>query len=287
MASIPTSGLIALYDASQVSSSDGSFLSSIADSSGSGYNLYTVSSGGTITYNAINGKKAYSVSGGGWRATKSDHAGLDYNVDELTVSVVLSSGEAEAASRVWPFIVSVNATTSLFGFMESSPASGQWGVFLRGAATPQWSSGDIDTREWSVLTLVKNSTAITWYINGTQINSVNTTLKQPFSEINLGALIGQFFSGQIAVAGVWLNGFDTSTRAQWHSYVQDTYGIQVSDYVQPIATNTIKVRTGSGWEDKPIKYWDGMSWVSKPVKYWNGSDWLTKNNETGPPPIAY
>ena len=245
---IPTTGLVALYDADELTATDGAFLTTVPDTSGSGYTLYTVNAGGTLTHGAVNGKKAYEVSGGGWRATKTDNPALDYSESELTVSVVLSSGEAEASSRVWPFIVSVNDTGSLFGFMESSPSSGQWGVFLRGAASPQWASGDIDTRQWAVLTLVKNATGITWYINGTEINSIATTSPQAFSEINLGSLIGQRFSGQIAIAGVWLNGFDTETRAEWHTYVQDTYGITVSDYSGAEPSN-LKRFTGTEWVD--------------------------------------
>jgi len=38
-------------------------------------------------------------------------------------------------------------------------------------------------------------------------------------------------------------------------------------------TGYIKVRFGTYWKLKPVKYWTGSAWVQKPLKFWNGSAW--------------
>lgn len=211
--------------------SDGDILATIADQSGNSRNL-AKTTGGEATYKTalVNGQPGYRFNGS---ATFLEYDAGSLAADSaLTISVVLSSGAAEAGSRAWPFGLG-NGTTHILAFTESETA-GEWGTFVRsGAGTDKSATTGVDTTAWCVLTLTWDQTVGRLYRNGTLIGTTTSLAGAlQVQNIYIGAhyTIGEYFGGDIALAGYWRAALDTTARSQLHSYVQDSYAISVSDY---------------------------------------------------------
>jgi len=110
------------------------------------------------------------------------------------------------------------------------------------------------------------------YVNGT---SVNTTATLVTMTASLTHRIAPSTAGlKIAEIIVYHTKLSDPDRAEVHSYIQDKYGIMVSDYVGS-TSGQIKAYNGTSFISKPVKVWNGTSWTVKPVKHWNGTTWVT------------
>ena len=268
----PTTSLFARYEALlDTGKTNGQIMTSLLDFSGNGYNLFQAETAQTYNTNIINGKPAYYFAGNGaYVATDSTYTAFNSSDAQCTISIVLSSNNP-GGSRTWPFGTTYAASTSIFAFTDGA-SSGKWGAFLRGASN----AGQIyyttsDDTLWSVLTLVYDGSTIKSYMNGTEIDSKSASGNQNMNTIAVGKIVGQTWEGYIAAAYLWKKGLDSAERAALHSYVQDTYGISVSDYTPSIAR--MKVWNGS-WTKKPAKVWTGSQWKESQPKVWDGSSWI-------------
>ena len=70
------------------------------------------------------------------------------------------------------------------------------------------------------------------------------------------------------------------------NFVLDDYVVPSGDSVDfelgdegPAPTSpTVKVYDGTGFEEKPLKYWDGTSWEEpSSINTWDGTQWVNKN----------
>lgn len=282
---IPVTGLLARYEARlQTPVADNTNVTTMPDQSGNGYNLFQTETAQKYRTNIVNGQPSYYFAGNGaYQASNVDYPALAITDSELTISVIVNSNAA-GGSRTWPFGLTQGDSTSIFAFTDGASA-GKWGAFLRGANnTGQIYYTTSDDTVWAVLTLVYDGSTIKSYINGTEVDSKAATGSQVSNRISMGKIVGQTWEGYLAGAFIWRKGLDATERASLHSYVQDTYGITVSDYISPPSggSGLIKVWNGSSWVRKPIKVWNGTLWVQKPVKVWSGANWVT-TNPSGPP----
>lgn len=229
----PTNNLFARYEAQlQTGVAHDTQLTSIPDVSGVGvaYNLFLASTAGFYKANQLNGKAAYYLGGSGYyQASSVDYPSLASADGQVTIAAILNSN-TPGTSRSWPFGTTQSESTSIFAFTDGS-SSGKWGDFLRGAnSVGQRYYTTSDDTTWSVVTLVYDGATIKAYLNGTEILSSPATGNQPMNRIRLGSIVNQNYEGFIAGAYIWKTGLDATARANFHSYVQDEFGITVSDY---------------------------------------------------------
>lgn len=228
----PTTGLAARYEALlDTGHTDAEPLATIEDQSGNARHLTQATAGKQPTYRTgiVGGQPAYRLDGvddiASWSGTVLQPAAT-------TISVVVSSSPSEATSRKWPFTASVGTVT--IHALTEGVTTGEWGTFARtNSATVQQTTAGVDTTAWCVLTLVWDGANATLYRNGAQVATNALAGIQQFTEISIGALVSlatECFGGDVALAGAWTVALDATARADLHTYVQDTYGITVSDY---------------------------------------------------------
>jgi hypothetical protein len=110
-------------------------------------------------------------------------------------------------------------------------------LFIQSSKWSSWSNATIVgstavAGAWVVLTAVFNGATSSIYINGTQVGTGNGSSGQLGAILNLGRHQTNFqnWHGDIGELLVYNAAADATTRAQIHSYVQDYWGITVSDY---------------------------------------------------------
>lgn len=228
----PTTNLEARYEAAlDTGHTNGEALTSIDDQSGNTRTLVTSTTQLPVyTTGVVNSQPCYRFDGSDDRAYTTSVTGISSSA--LTISVVASSGGAEGTSRQWLFAL-YNGTTHILAVVEGA-TSGEWGSFARtSAGTIQQATSGVSTLSWCVLTLVWDGTTVYMYRNGTLVDSDALGGTFTVAGISIGRLetvAGEAFAGDIAMAAVWDTALNATARADLHSYVQDTYGITVSDY---------------------------------------------------------
>lgn len=234
----PTTGLLARYEAlSEVGYTDGDPLATIADQSGAGRDMLQTTAAKKPTFRSgvVNGLPTYRVDGVDDRAVWDAPMSGGHTPTAWSISAVISSGVSEASSRKWPFAYD-RGTAQLFALTEGA-TSGEYGTFVRSSGgTVQQSTSGVDTTGFCVLTVTWDGSTVRFYRNGIEIAS--TALGGSYAQLDansqftIGSIpdLEEYFSGDIALAAVWDTALDATARADLHTYVQDTYGITVSDY---------------------------------------------------------
>jgi hypothetical protein len=209
--------------------SDDDPVTTATDQSGVGRDL----TGGSPTYKTgiLNGHAVYRFDGTD-DVLDYVHGSSDVG-NAQTITVVVSSGAAEATSRVWPLSVNRGSTSGIMAFTEGV-VSGEWGTFHRtfdtGGDTVQQATSGVDTRDFTVLTLDWDGSTTRFYVDGALVNETSLGGDTDVQDVDMGAHLSQFFSGDVALAARWDASLGATGRAELHSYVQDTYGITVADY---------------------------------------------------------
>lgn len=244
----PTSSLAARYEARlQAPVADATALSTIADHSGLARNLSQADASKRLLYRtaALNGNPAYEADAvDDWASVTVSGV----NTTAQTLSVVAKYVGGASAVRVWPMMVmNAGGTRILAPYRRTGTTSAWWG-FFRTSSTVELDSG-LTSTNWSVVTLVRDGTTSSLYIDGTLITSGAHTGTLLYDTIQFGGRSGttDSFGGQIALGAAWDKALDSTERAALHSYVQDTYGITVADYTggggTPVATVTDNARS--------------------------------------------
>lgn len=239
----PTTDLVARFEARLESGySDNDPITTAINHAGT--SQYPNVSGGSPTFKTgiLNGEPVFRFDG------TDDHLSGTASSDNFaafTICAVLSSGAAEATSRVWPFTFDSSSTTRILALTEGV-TSGEWGTFVRtsgtGGGTTQQSTSAVDTREFCVLVLVWDGTNATFYRDGAQVAQTSRTgLAQSMSRVQLGANLSEFFSGDLALAAGWSVALGSTALDDLHDYVETTY----FGATGPPWTLTVDV-TGSG-----------------------------------------
>jgi hypothetical protein len=243
----PTVGLFARYEAKDESGyTAGDPVETIVDQSGNARPLSqaTVAKRPTWHPSVVNGNAVFRFDGVDDLSLGSYLSGEPMTA--WTITVVVSSDPGEATSRKWPFAVDSGSASRIFAFTEGVTSS-EWGSFVRSTTgTVQQSTSGVDTTVWTVLTLVWDGTVTSLFRNGTQVET-SAALAGSIHTSSIGmaaiaALQSECMSGDVALAAAWRNtAMGASARADLHTYVQDTYGIAVSDYVSSGVTGTVGV----------------------------------------------
>lgn len=237
----PTTNLYSRYEAKlDTGYSNGQEADPINDQSGNSRNLSSpvTQDGPTYTTGVLNGEAVYRFSGSDQSLR---HSLTEYAPGAWTLSLVVAS-DFEATSRKWVFGLQ-RGTGRILAFTEGATSS-EWTTFWRtSAGTTEQATSGVDTTEWCVLTVVWDGSTVTFYRNGTQVDQDSRSGTSDIQSITIGGSIVttgvDCFDGDIALAATWDAALDSSARAALHSYVQDTYGITVSDYTSGAITGTL------------------------------------------------
>jgi hypothetical protein len=129
----------------------------------------------------------------------------------------------------------IAATMELLGF---SGGGNNAEMYMQSSKWRSWanaeliSTGNATANAWVVFTFVLNGSTSALYINGTQVASGsggNATLRETFF-LGRHPTNGLNWRGDIGEVIIYTGAADATTRAQIHSYVQDYWGITVTDY---------------------------------------------------------
>ena len=241
----PETGLFARYEALlQRGVTHDTQLQSIPDLSGAStpFNLFVSSTPGRYRQNVVNGQPAYYLTGSGYyQASSNDYSAIASSDPQVTIAAIVNSN-TPGTTRSWPFGTTFGESGSIFAFTDGN-TPGNWGYFARGAVTPnQVNLPSTDDTQWTVLTMSFTGSAVNVYLNGDLVGTHTGSGLQQMDRIRFGNIVNQNFEGYIAGAYIWKRGLSQAERADFHSYVQDTYGIQVADYVGgSIATNQLRI----------------------------------------------
>lgn len=249
---LPTAGLFARYEAHlHTGLVSGDPVVQVTDQAGTRHMTSLTSARRPTWVSAVlNGHAVYRFDG------VDDLTAVDFASQAppaWSLSLVVRSEPVEATTRKWPAYAGTD-TSQVMAFTEGV-TSGEWGTFSRTTSpttTVQQSTTGVLTTTWCVLTIVWNGAAVAFYRDGTLVNSAALAGTFGLTTLSLGALEsdvstalrGECMSGDIALAGFWNTALTTTERSELHSYVQDTYGIVVSDYSGGVTT-TRKMRVGA------------------------------------------
>jgi len=249
----PTTNLYVRYEAeSEVAYTDGNTVTTANDQGPNGIDL-TVASTNKPTWkeSSINGLAAYRHNAGA-------SVGIYSTLGTITPSAFTISAVVELDSAL-------TARGNVFGVFDefvdqfsinAGGTSGEWGARLRlssGTLVDLVTSGATTTNP-AVLTLTWDGTTARFYVNGTEVDNglLNNAATLNVDEIVIGsnatAGAGEPLGGDVSLAAAWTTALDATARADLHTYVQDTYGITVSDttyygyaVVEDAATNVSSV----------------------------------------------
>lgn len=234
--SMPTTGLVDDWDIRNVTGIvDGNPLPSFAGTTGS-YSQGTASAQGT--YRATGGPNsvaAVELDG------VDDHYAQQYasatTYSGFTVSYVVKStnaatstahivGEMRRSTDSNPIIGYLSARTTNNSIVRVTGGSFAW---LNASPEPDWTV-------WHVIDVVYDGTNASLYVDGTLVAQAALSGSATIDTAVLGAdwsgtSYSQYFAGTLTREVFWDHGLDATERADWHSVVEDTYGITVSDYV--------------------------------------------------------
>lgn len=254
--SIPTPD--AWYAADSLSQSDNTAVTSVSDLSG---NSKTASNNGTVTYrtNQINSLPAFTFTGAG-RLQSSQSMG------EATTQAFTVFKTTTPTTNVGVVTSSVNG-----GFELQSRNSSNLGINRKNTNNITASaSSTVSANTWYIASgiWVSGSKGTIWQ-NGTQVANASTALTPVASTLWFGnnAIV------TVAEVIIYNTELDTTQRATVHSYLQDKYGITVSDYI-PLEVDKVKYHNGTEWVVKPLYHWDGVDYIKERVWAYSGSEWV-------------
>lgn len=230
---LPT-GIVARWKAADLGLTDGAAVGSWADSSGNGH---------TATQTTATKKPTYHSSdpdGFGTFPCVSFDGGDNLNVpfatalnnNPLTIAAVFVNKQASSQGGIYWWQQSGTARYGLMGHSSSGA-----GLFTGGASI--FTTGDTLKTAYHVVTATEGTNAQEIFLDGSSKATGTATFTA-----NTGAagLIGQwtsaFWTGTLAELIHFDHVLTSTERSQWHSYVQDTYGVTVSDYTSSGSTST-------------------------------------------------
>jgi hypothetical protein len=227
----PTTNLLARYEAlSETAYSDGNEATTVTNqvsssiSNGEGRGL-------TWRSNVLNGHAVYRFDG------TDDYANASISLVTYTawsISAVVKAA-SEGTSRSWPFVMG-EETTDIMAFTEGATSS-EWGAFARtsgsGSGTNQIFTSGVDTTEWTHLLLVWDGSTVTFYRDGSVVNSGSRAGGFDADSLSMGDLdyrgkggvanLGEYFGGDIALMAAWSKALDSTERGDLQDYVDSTY----------------------------------------------------------------
>lgn len=245
------SGTSALYrwKASDIALADNTEIDSWPAATGGVALSGTTSTRPTLQTNELNGKSVVRFDGAGDVAFTGDTA-FTSTAQPITWYVALNqSSAATSGLRQVMFFDGDGGSNSLECLIDAGVRH-TWG----GSGYPAFGSQTADT--WTVWTLTFASGTATSYLNGSADGSPGSTgAAATGTKLLVGGHRSDFrpFGGDIAEIVVCTGAHDATIRASVHSYMQDEYGITVTDYVAAsvydpptgLPTN-IPVNPGSG-----------------------------------------
>lgn len=247
----------AWYSADSLSQLDNTAVTSVSDQSG---NSKTATNTGTVTYRTgqINSLPAFTFTGAG-RLQSSQ------SMSEATTQVFMVYKTTTPGTNVGVVTSSANG-----GFELQSRTPSNLAVNRKNTNNIISGSG-ISSNTWYIASgiWVSGSKATAW-LDGTQVAN-NTTALTPAASTTLW--FGNNAIITLAEVIVYNTELDTTGRATVHSYLQDKYGITVSDYI-PLADDKITYWDGVEHVVKPMKLWDGSQWYKERIWAYNGSEWV-------------
>lgn len=248
---LPETDLVGRYEARlQTGYSNNDVLTTVTNGQGTFPDLDTAKGTPRFIENVLNGHPVFRGDGGASRVFSSEDLGSAGSISITTV--VRSAGGG--TGRKWPFVTNgptTTGTSSIFAFTENVNGN-EWGTFVRTSATTvQYQDTADATAEFKVLTLTWDGVDARFYVNGTLQNTSPIGGTLSLFDVSLlgynggGSLDLEGIEGDVALSAVWLTELDAAARAKVHTYVQDTYGIQVSDYQWGEATEFTGIATNS------------------------------------------
>ena len=219
-------GLTAWYRADSITGiANGGALTAWADSSGNGYLTEQPFNDQPTFQTAVIGPMAAVRFGTGGGTALRSGAPISGGAQTIFAVVHPTALGSEMAIR----------GSDEGGLTLELDSSGHPQLVKRAQAWVAGGSGTLPTTAASIVTATYAADAAALYVNGTQSGSVTnppTVTAGTYTYIGAGTLFGdQGFVGDIAEVIVYNRTLTTSERGQIHSYLQDKYGIAVSDYV--------------------------------------------------------
>ena len=263
---IPTSGLLGWWRVSDLAPvADGTRITSIPDQSGNGNNLalYGSQLGPKYYANMINGHPAAffdNVSSDGIASET-----IDMGRNNVTMIAVIRPNTATGNHSIFD-----GSGTGGVGIRQSG--TGVAMVVRAVLASTVVATGNLSVNTPALVTADWDSVNNRGFINGTISNTNSYTPAITGSRFLLVGAGTSNFSGYMAEWWIYDHKLSDADRAQVHSYVQDKYGISVSDYVPPVYR--MDVWDGSSWAKRPAKVWTGSQWKESQPKVWDGSSWI-------------
>lgn len=229
------SGLRGRWRASTISSppSDGADLTSFTDTAGSSYHATTYSGGTAPIYRSSGAFLPNSKPVVEYVAANTDESTAPVPNNTATTKFVVARLKTLPTGGVWaPFAAMTN------GYSMLTVSTGKFGV---GIATVTWlvdpasnpGGVTLSTGTWYVLTISgNNSNSATSWVNGTQDGTSSTSHSSTATRWNFGGreFTGDNLDGYIAEVLDYSAVLSAGDRATVHSYIQEEYGITVSDY---------------------------------------------------------
>jgi gliding motility-associated-like protein len=228
-----------------------SFCGNANDESGNGNN--GVVTGATLSSDRFgNANSAYHFDGNDFIKVNSI-----YDYPNKTINCWFNASEIFQNGNNSYQILSIDAQTLNHGMTSAQLESGQISIFAGGENNPFFTP--IDSNQWYMLTLVRNTTNVEYYLNGILLGSNNSGTITSTSNDNENLLIGvdrseivQFFKGNIDDIGIWNRAltqqeieqlFSHGNLSSWWS---DGTTNQTSIHVQPTQNTTYSVTVSDG-----------------------------------------
>lgn len=246
-AALPTSNLAFRLLADSISGANGDPVASWAEISGQGHPAAAQSNSSnrpTLVLNAVNGHKAVSFNGTSqFLALSGSALDVGRNSGAINVFIVYNYPIAYSGVRT-ALAISTGTSSTSSRCLVQKPASGVWSVggrrldadsasFINGSTVPIGAWGAVSAR------FVWSSSDLYQYLNGSLGGSSTSWLANGSTSDTaaLSACVGantagtaEYFGGHIAEIIIYSADLNASQRATVHSYIQDTYNINVSDY---------------------------------------------------------
>lgn len=254
---LPTTGLVLDLDVDQVTGVDGDPISTVVDQSSTGANA--TSSGTnrpTLRTGAINGKKAAEFDGtNDWIGGSLGSWGQnDFTIYQIFMPTAWSGGDDTYYGNSRDlFNTEVAGIANDYGTAIGSSGHFVAGIGNNGGSDHFVVGGSMSLSTWHVGTMRRDKTAprVDAYIDGTSVGTplgagTNIDPLNSSSTYTIGAAnprSGSFFQGRLTRVIVYNVAHDATQRAAVHTYIQDTYGITVSDYTSTTALNTATLQS--------------------------------------------
>lgn len=147
-------------------------------------------------------------------------------------------GKAPTGFAASPGLANMDTTNRIFQFRYNSTGTGMEHIGFNTAPAAFTDTQTATATAFNVLTAQRAALVVDTYVNGTSGGStastgtnVSTTVDRSlWLGTNFGATNG-FLNGDIAEVCLYGSSLSAGDRATVHTYIQDKYGITVSDYV--------------------------------------------------------